>query len=223
MSTSDTSMQPGDDAATPNQEVQPADGLGARAEPSSWALEQMEGELKLVTGEQVHVRPIRPDDTAQLQAFHAHLSTDSVVFRFFRYLPALPNADAERFTHVDYDQRMALIATDGQPPDERILGVVRYDRTSQHAAEVAFVVEDRWQGHGIATALLHRLAAYARLHGITQLVAITLSTNAKMLDVLRHAGYPLSVHYDNGEIEVTLDITQPAPDEPALVPPATGQ
>lgn len=177
---------------------------------------KMEGSVELMTGERVHVRPIRPDDTARLQAFHTHLSSDSITFRFFRYMPLLSNTDAERFTHVDYDTRMALVATEGHGEDERILSVVRYDRIGPDTAEVAFVVEDRWQGHGVATALLHRLAFYARQHGITHLLAITLGSNAKMLEVLRNAGYPLRASYVNGEIEATLDISTPASSEPAL-------
>ena len=189
----------------------------------SQLLQRLEGSLELLTGERVHVRAIRPDDTARLQAFHAHLSSDSVVYRFFRYLPVLPDADAMRFTHVDYVDRMALVATDGQGEDESILGVVRYDRMGPEVAEVAFVVADRWQGHGISTALLHRLAAYARLRGITRLLAVTLATNAKMLEVLRHAGYPLSAHYATGEVEMTMDISAPAPGEPALGAPIAAE
>lgn len=186
------------------------------AQPRFELLRRLEGSLELLTGERIQVRPIHPDDTARLMEFHAHLSSDSVVFRFFRYLPVLPDADAEHFTHVDYANRMALVATDGQGEDERILGVVRYDRMGPDIAEVAFVVADHWQGHGISTALLHRLAAYARLQGITRLLAVTLATNAKMLEVLRHAGYPLSAHYASGEVEITLDISMPVPGEPAL-------
>ncbi len=195
-------------------------GQAAALPPSPALLQRMEGSLELMTGERVHVRPIRADDTARLQAFHAHLSSDSVVFRFFRYLPALSDADAEHFTHVDYTDRMALVATQGLPESERILGVVRYDRIGPDTAEVAFVVEDRWQGHGIATALLHRLAAYARMRGITRMLAVTLAANAKMLEVLQNAGYPHSSRYADGEYEVTLDTSAPATGEPSLDEPA---
>ena len=57
---------------------------------------------------------------------------------------------------MDYVDRMALVATRGEGEAEEILAVVRYDRTAgEREAEVAFVVQDAWQGHGIATALLH--------------------------------------------------------------------
>lgn len=206
--------QSGDDDAAP------ISGQVALNPPSPALLKRMEGMLELISGERVHARPIRPDDTARLQAFHAHLSADSVVFRFFRYLPTLSDADAEHFTHVDYMDRMALVATEGFPDAERILGVVRYDRIGPDIAEVAFVVADRWQGHGIATALLRRLAAYARLRGITRMLAVTLAANAKMLEVLQNSGYPFSSRYANGEYEVTLDTSAPVAGEPSLDEPA---
>lgn len=120
-----------------------------------------------------------PDDTDRLRAFHRQLSPESISFRFFRYMPELSQEDAERFTHVDYERRMALVATTGSGEAEEILGVVRYEDIRPQTAEVAFVVEDHWQGHGIATALLHCLADYARRRGYTTFVAITMGTNMR--------------------------------------------
>lgn len=180
------------------------------------ALARMQGAVELWTGDWIYARPIRPDDTARLQAFHSRLSSDSILFRHFRYLPTLSDPDADHFTHVDYNTRMALIAMQDSSPDAPLIGVVRYDQISPAAAEVAFVVEDRWQGHGIATALLRWLAPYARMRGITRFVAITLASNAKMLEVLHRAGYPSSSRYADGEYEVTLDISAPSPDEPSI-------
>lgn len=173
------------------------------------------GALTLRDGTRVRTRPIRPDDTERLRTFHAHLSRDTILFRFFRYMPELSVRDAERFTHLDYVDRMALVATWGggertaEGEEERILAVVRYDRIGPTSAEVAFVVADEWQGHGIATALLLQLAEYARARGITRLVAITMASNRRMLEVLRHSGYPSTVRFQDGEDEVYLDIAAP--------------
>lgn len=174
---------------------------------------RLTGTLRLRDGAVVGVRALRPDDRQRLQELHARLSPDTIVFRFFRALPRLNDDTARHLTHLDYDGRMALAATFGQGADERLLAVVRYERINSTTAEVAFVVEDAWQGRGIATALLHLLARYARAHGFTSLVAITMGTNARMLDVLRHCGFPTSTHYDSGEIEVRLDISaDPTPE-----------
>lgn len=177
---------------------------------------RLAGTLTLRDGTRMRTRPIRPDDTDRLRTFHAHLSRDTIIFRFFGYVPELAVRNAERFTHVDYVNRMALVATLGTSEVERILAVVRYDRVGPASAEVAFVVADEWQGHGIATALLLQLAEYARAHGITRLVAITMASNRRMLEVLRHCGYPMTIHADSSEDMVSLDIS--APPAPVLAP-----
>jgi GNAT superfamily N-acetyltransferase len=180
---------------------------------------QLSHDLLLRDGSVVHVRAIHADDTARLQAFHAHLSMESIIWRFFRSVPSLSDEQARQFTHVDYVDRMALIATRGDSAAEEILAVVRYDRMAGKCeAEVAFVVQDAWQGQGIATALLHQLAVYARAHGIAQFVALTMGTNVRMLDVLHNCGFPCHTRYDGGDILATLDITAPPrfpPWEPA--------
>lgn len=170
---------------------------------------RLEGPLQLYDGAIIHLRAIRPNDEERLRAFHRQLSPDAIIFRFFHLLPELPVQDAEHFTHVDYVNRMALLATMESEAGVEILGVVRYDRTGDTVAEVAFVVADAWQGHGIATALLHRLASYARTKGITTFVAVTMGSNARMIEVLRNSGFPMTTQYSEGTLEVHLDITKP--------------
>lgn len=167
----------------------------------------LEGTVVLRDGSQIHTRPIRGDDSTRLQAFHAGLSPETIVFRFFYFVPRLAQDAADKFTHVDYANRMALVATIGTGPEEQIVGVVRYERIGPSNAEVAFVVADAWQGHGIATALLLQLAGYARAHGITSFMAVTMADNVKMIEVLRTCGFPCRLHYRNGEVEANLDIS----------------
>ena len=167
---------------------------------------RLAGLLTLKDGATIRVRPILPGDGDRLRAFHARLSQDTIVHRFFHYMPELTRADADRFTHLDYDKRMALVAT-LVSGSEDILAVVRYDRIDDNTAEVAFVVADYWQGHGIATELLCRLATYARSRGITSFVAITMSDNIHMLELLRHCGFPITTQHTGMETEVRLDIT----------------
>lgn len=171
------------------------------------------GRLHLLDGGVLRARPIQQDDVERLRAFHRRLSSDAIMYRFFRYMPELSELDAMHFTHLDLEDRMALVAVEGEGAEERIVGVVRYERMTHDTAEVAFVIEDRWQGHGIATALLHRLARYARHRGITRFVAVTMGSNLAMLEVFRHAGYPWSVHFDNAEYAVELDIHASVPFE----------
>lgn len=168
--------------------------------------EHLRGSLTLLDGTVVNFRPLLPDDGDLLQAFHARLSPDSITLRYFHMVPVLVPAMVEHLTHLSYTDRMALVATTDEAGGEQIIAVVRYEGLGGGRAEVAFLVEDRWQHHGIATALLHRLAAYARMQGYTTFVAEVLATNALMREVLRNAGFPYTTAYDQNTVEMRLDI-----------------
>jgi len=164
--------------------------------------------ITLRNGSDVVVRAIQPDDVERLQQFHSRLSPDTIVMRYFRAAPVLYNREARRLTHLDYDNRMALVATTGAGDSETIIAVVRYERVTATEGELAFVVDDQWQGLSISTRLLARLLRYARAQGFEAMTAITLSNNIRMRDVLAHAGYPVTSHYEEGCLTLTLDITQ---------------
>ena len=135
------------------------------------------------------LRPIRSDDGGRLVEFHAGLSTQSVYRRFFFVHPRLTAAEVEKFTHVDYKDRLALVATDG----DRLIAVGRYERLPETVeAEVAFVVADEFQHRGLATLLLEHLASAALEHGITTFVAETLAENQDMIDVFTKSGFHVS-------------------------------
>ncbi|HZC05987.1 MAG TPA: GNAT family N-acetyltransferase [Ktedonobacterales bacterium] len=177
---------------------------------TAWSAYRRTGMAKLAhlatlrNGAVVNVRAIQPDDVDRLQQFHARLSPDTIVMRYFRAAPVLYQRDARRLTHLDYDNRMALVATTGAGDDERIIAVVRYERVTATEGELAFVVEDQWQGLGISTQLLAQLLDYARSHGFETMMAVTMATNVRMRGVLVHAGYPFTSHYEDGCLNMTL-------------------
>lgn len=152
----------------------------------------------------LEVRPILPGDAESLVAFHEGLSPETVYLRFFAVHPHLSPAEVERLTHVDGSDRLALVALAGPT----LIGVARYERSASdpRSAEVAFVVADRYQGHGIGSMLLHRLAAYAVGAGIDTLSAVTLLENHSMQEVFRHSGFPYRGRFDRGLVEFRLDI-----------------
>lgn len=174
------------------------------------SLDRLAGNALLADGTTVALRPIGPDDEEALATFHDGLSPDSVYKRFFNAHPHLTATEVARFTHVDYDRRLALVAElDGQ-----LVGVGRYDREENgDRAEVAFVVADRMQGLGLGTLLLEHLAAAARHRGITGFWASTLLTNEQMQDVFRRAGFASHSRFDDGLVQVAFPIT---PDETYL-------
>ena len=166
--------------------------------PQRW-----EADAVLADGATVHLRPIRPDDAERLVAFHNRQSSESIYFRFFSPRPRLSDRDVERFTTVDYRDRMAFVAILA----DSVIGVARYDREpDQPRAEVAFFTDDQHHGRGLATILLEYLAAAAREQGITDFTAQTLPQNRKMLGVFKQAGFAVTTRFDEGVIEVQLGL-----------------
>lgn len=136
-------------------------------------------------GVRVRLRPIRPDDAPRLQALHARLSRETIYQRFFGATPRLPTPWSHFLAEVDYRRRLALVLERGPAEDPELIGVGRYEPTAEpDTAEVAFVVEDRWQGKGLGTVLFTTLLAAARARGIRRFRADVLADNRRMLDLI---------------------------------------
>ncbi len=167
--------------------------------------ERWEADVLLADGATVRIRPIRPEDGDRLVAFHNRQSPESIYLRFFSARPRLSPRDVERFTHVDYTDRLAFVAILG----EDLIGVARYDREpDKPIAEVAFFTDDLHHGRGLATLLLEYLAAAARERGINRFTATTLPQNRKMLGVFKQAGFDVSTRFNDGVIDVRLGIEE---------------
>ena len=174
----------------------------ARDEPAGYP-HDLERDVAGDGGLRYHVRPIRPDDAARLVTFHRQLSPHSVYMRFFTFHPTLTDAEVTRFTTVDYVDRLALVATVG----DRLIAVGRFDRApGANEAEVAFVVADEYQHHGIGSLLLDELARAAWQRGVEVFRADTLAENSAMLDVFRHAGFPVTSGIEYGTVTLRFPI-----------------
>ncbi len=170
----------------------------------SWPKAPVEWEADVVLrdGTVAHIRPITPADADRLRQFHNRQSDESTYFRFFAPLRELSDRDVHRFTHVDYRDRVALVAI----LNEEIVGVGRFDRIDATSAEVAFNISDHMQGKGIGSVLLEHLAAIAPEVGVTRFTAEVLPHNRKMLMVFKDAGYEVSSHIEDGVVGLSFDI-----------------
>ncbi|HET6667479.1 MAG TPA: GNAT family N-acetyltransferase, partial [Intrasporangium sp.] len=185
----------------------PAAGAGGPEgglDDESWPKAPVEWEADVVLrdGTVAHIRPITPSDADRLRQFHNRQSDESIYFRFFAPLRELSDRDVHRFTHVDYHDRVALVAI----LSSEIVGVGRFDRIEATSAEVAFNISDHMQGKGIGSVLLEHLAAIAPEVGITRFTAEVLPHNRKMLMVFKDAGYEVSSHIEDGVVGLSFDI-----------------
>jgi RimJ/RimL family protein N-acetyltransferase len=184
------------------------------------APEEYEVDVPLRDGSTVHLRPIRPDDDGLMIALFNRFSPQTIYLRFHHAIGEMTEKEVQRYTHVDYHDTFALIATLGEPQEERIIAVGRYARLGDSdRAEVAFVVEDGYQGRGISTQLLYQLAAAARGKGIRVFEAEVLGENNEMMAVFRESGFPIDSRLADGVLHVVFAIERtPAPEERAQPP-----
>ena len=147
---------------------------------------ELEGEIRLRDGRTLRVRPIRPEDAEREKRFFERLSQHSRYQRFMNYLKELPPQMLARFTQLDYDRELALVALS----QDEIVAVGRYaPNPDGRSAEFALAVGDDWQGKGIGQALLERLVAAARAAGYQALVGNILEANRGMLELAAHLGF----------------------------------
>jgi len=175
---------------------------GPDAGPGMYPVELTTG-VVLADGTPLSIRAIRPDDAARLAAFHASLSQWTVYLRFFSSHQDLSDEEVRRFTQVDYRDRVALVAE----MDGRLVAVGRYDRLPDTTdAEVAFVVADDYQHHGIGALLLDHLARAGWSRGITGFMAEVLVGNTAMLRVFYDSHYEVEWGEQQGTVQIRFPI-----------------
>jgi acetyltransferase len=149
--------------------------------------------FQLPDGSDITIRPIRPEDAEIEQDFIRGLSEETKYFRFMRSLQELTPEMLVRFTQIDYDNEMALIAVTEHSGEEEELAVGRYiTNIDRRSCEFALVVSDRWQHKGIGHRLMDLLMEVARKRGLEEMRGEVLSNNHKMLALMKSLGFRIS-------------------------------
>jgi len=174
-------------------------------------------EETLKNGTAVRIRGVRADDKKRISEAFRNLETESIYKRFFQYKKALTDEELKAATEVDFENEIALMVTIGEKETETIIGAARYvafdTAGAQRSAEVAFVVEEDYQGLGIAGITLRHLAGIAKDKGVAQFHAEVLQENRGMLAVFKRSGFPMKQESAEGIVHVTLSLRGERSDE----------
>ena len=145
---------------------------------------------QLPNGTDLVIRPIRPEDAEMEQSFVRALSEQTKYFRFMQAIKELTPEMLVRFTQIDYDREMALIAVVVQEHEDVEVGVARYmSRPGGEACEFAIVISDDWHNQGIGARLMHSLMQNARQRGFRIMEGEVLSANPRMLTLMQSLGF----------------------------------
>ena len=172
---------------------------------------QYVGEWKFKDGTAVTIRPIRPEDEPLMVQFHHTLSERSVYLRYFCSLSLSTRVEHDRLVRIcfaSYDRGFALVADRKNPEtgQHEVLGVGRFSAINRFEAEAAVLVSDQWQGRGLGTELLSRVARVAREEKMRRLSGEILRDNLATQAIFRKVGFKLSLTDDPSSVSAVLEL-----------------
>jgi acetyltransferase len=158
---------------------------------------------ELPDGRTVTIRPIRPEDAEREQQFVIGMSDESKYYRFMDTIRELTQTMLVRFTQIDYDREMALVATLPDADGKEVqIGVARYvTNPDGESVEFALAVADDWQKHGVGRKLMSALIDCARAKGYRTVVGDVLSMNTKMFSLMTRLGFTIHPHPDDPAVK----------------------
>ncbi|WP_139557617.1 bifunctional acetate--CoA ligase family protein/GNAT family N-acetyltransferase [Methylotetracoccus oryzae] len=172
------------------------DHMAIHPYPSNWI-----SRFQLPEGQDITIRPIRPEDAAIERAFVRKLSPEARYLRFNQALRELSQELLVRFTQLDYHRELALIATTTVAGEETEIAVARFfPNPDARSAEFAVVIADDWQRHGLGTRLMNQLIAAGREKGFETLEGEVLARNTAMLRFTEKLGFRACEKEDDPDV-----------------------
>jgi GNAT superfamily N-acetyltransferase len=157
--------------------------------------------LRLRNGNAISVRFVEPHDAAALQNYFRSLTVRSRYNRFLGAMSELSQTELNDFIHVGERDRFSVIAVMEIDGVETIVGEARYGfEPDTESFEFGVSVDDRWQGHGIGSALLRNLECRAAALGAGRLFGDTLRSNDVMIGLARTSGFAFTRHPDDWKL-----------------------
>jgi GNAT superfamily N-acetyltransferase len=158
----------------------------------------------LCDGLHIEIRSLRLEDQRALLSAVSHTGDQSLYRRFFSLRRDFTDQEVAHFLRVDFINQVALVVTAQDCGQEIIVGGGRYLVTRPREAELAFLVDDRYQGRGIGTLLFHHLMVLARVAGLKRLHAEVLADNLAMLRVFAKCAVSADTTRASGTVQVVV-------------------
>lgn len=159
----------------------------------------------LKDGRTIRFRAIKPSDEDDLRRLFYRFSDESIYYRYFSPIKTMPHNKMQEYVNVDCNRTLSIVGVVGEPVKERIIAEARYVKDNNHPyADLAFVVDENYQGLGIASYLYKRLAQLARGRGIKGFTADVLVSNKAMMTVFEKGDLPVTVHFEDGVYKLRL-------------------
>jgi acyl-CoA hydrolase/GNAT superfamily N-acetyltransferase len=162
-------------------------------------------ELIFKGGITVRFRPIKPSDEEEMRRLFYRFSDEAVYYRYFSTVRTMPHSRMQEYVNIDFSQIMSVVGLIGEIGQGHIIAEARYIKNRQNLfAEVAFIVDEKYQRLGIATYIYRMLISLAKKEGLHGFTADVLSSNIEMMKVFSKGGLRTSANLQNGLYDVTI-------------------
>lgn len=148
----------------------------------------LEAHLTLDDHRRIRIRALRVREADPIHALHSRLSPQTRYLRFLSPMPSLPDSFVPLLMSTDYRRHLAIIAEDETSVRDEPVALASFGAVDDGTAEVAVVVQDEWQGHGVGTALVKVLLDAAEDRGFHRFAASMTSENIVMRKLLNRIG-----------------------------------
>ncbi len=161
----------------------------------------------LKDGKGLIFKPASPDDFNKVESFMTRVSQESLRMRFMASISQVSTNVIKELCSSDFKSSGCLLAVDGDDKDSKVVGLGNYITAGNgHTAEVAFLIEDDYQGKGIGTLLLERLAGLAAANGFVEFEAEVLPDNQQMINVFKSSGFERHQVWNSDTVHIELPV-----------------
>ena len=163
-------------------------------------------EHTMKNGQKVTLRAIKPEDEFMEKEMFSNFSERTQRFRFFQLIKDISHEQLIRYTQIDYDREIAIIAEVEEDGRKKMAGVVRliadqYNET----AEFAIVIADPWQNIGLGNKFTDYIQSIAKTRGIQKIYANIMATNHIMLHMFKIRGFKMEKIEDGYYAELVIN------------------
>jgi GNAT superfamily N-acetyltransferase len=167
-------------------------------------------ETRILGGLPVFLRPAKPTDERLIQEHFYNMDKDDVISRFMHEKLLFPRQEMADMYQVDYVKNMTIVAVVGEVGFEQIVAVGAYFfEPARNLAEVAFSVLKDWQGKGLSSIIIKKLAEAAREKGIVGLTAYTQPQNQRMVNLFKSLPFKIYTSFEEDMLYLTCRFDEP--------------
>ena len=154
---------------------------------------------------EIRFRAIKPSDEEEMRRLFYRFSDQSVYYRYFAPIKTMPHSKMQEYVNVDFGQVMSIVGLVGEAGQGHIIAEARYVKDKNRPyADVAFIVDDDYQGLGIASYLLQMMMRLAQDRGIQVFTADVLSSNKAMMKVFEKGCDTVEAGLGHGVYHLTI-------------------